>query len=289
MRIISAITDMQRLADDLRAAGKKIGLVPTMGYLHEGHLSLVDEAKKHSDFVVMSIYVNPTQFAPGEDFTTYPRDLVRDEKLAEERGVDIIFTPTDGAMYPEEQFAFVEVERVSRILEGEFRPTHFKGVATVVAKLFNLVKPRVAIFGQKDAQQAFIIKKMVRDLNFDVEVIIAPIVREADGLALSSRNVYLSADDRSEVTVLYRSLKLAKTMVGNGEKDLARVRSGMLKLIAAESKGQPDYISFVNPDNFEKIEDTGALRSVLALLAVRFGRTRLIDNMHLDVLPYEDK
>ncbi len=282
MKTIDTIAEMQRLADEIRSGGKKIGLVPTMGYLHEGHLRLADEARKMSDAVVMSIYVNPTQFAPGEDLASYPRDLARDQKIAEARGVDFIFAPSDKIMYPEDQLAFVEIEKVSRILEGEFRPTHFKGVATVVAKLFNVVKPHVAIFGQKDAQQAFIIRKMVRDLNFDLEVVVAPIVREADGLALSSRNVYLSESERRQATVLYRSLKLAEKLAAGGEKELLRVRSEMIKLINAESEGKIDYISFVDPERFERIEAAGSLDRVLALLAVRFGRTRLIDNMYLN-------
>ncbi len=282
MKTIDTIAEMQRLADEIRSGGKKIGLVPTMGYLHEGHLRLADEARKMSDAVVMSIYVNPTQFAPGEDLASYPRDLARDQKIAEARGVDFIFAPSDKIMYPEDQLAFVEIEKVSRILEGEFRPTHFKGVATVVAKLFNVVKPHVAIFGQKDAQQAFIIKKMVRDLNFDLKVVVAPIVREADGLALSSRNVYLSESERRQATVLYRSLKLAEKLAAGGEKELLRVRSEMIKLINAESEGKIDYISFVDPERFERIEAAGSLDRVLALLAVRFGRTRLIDNMYLN-------
>jgi pantoate--beta-alanine ligase len=282
MKTINSIVEMQRLADELRAGGKRIGLVPTMGYLHEGHMCLIDEAKKRSDVVVMSIYVNPTQFAQGEDLSTYPRDLARDERMAEARGVDAVFAPSDKEMYPEEHLAFVEVEKASRILEGEFRPTHFRGVATVVAKLFNIVKPHTAVFGQKDAQQAFIINKMVKDLNFDVRMVIAPIVREPDGLALSSRNVYLSETERREATVLYGSLKLAESMAGSGEKDLARIGSEMLKLITMESKGRIDYISFVNPETFERIEEAGSLHRILALIAVRFGKTRLIDNMYLN-------
>ncbi len=281
MKTINSIAEMQRLADELRAGWKRIGLVPTMGYLHEGHMSLVDEAKKRSDVVVMSIYVNPTQFAQGEDLTTYPRDLARDEKMAGSRGVDVVFAPSDKEMYPEEHLAFVEVEKAARILEGEFRPTHFRGVATVVAKLFNIVKPHSAVLGQKDAQQAFIINKMVKDLNFDVRVVIAPIVREPDGLALSSRNVYLSETERREATVLYRSLKLAESMAGRGEKDLARIRAEMLKLITTDSGGKVDYINFVNPETFERIEEAGSLHRILALIAVRFGKTRLIDNIYL--------
>ncbi len=282
MKVINSVTEMQRTADELRAFGRKIGFVPTMGYLHDGHLSLVDEARKRADVVVMSVFVNPTQFAPTEDLTTYPRDIGRDLKLAEDRGVDIVFNPADKEMYPDEELAFVEVERVSRLLEGEFRPTHFRGVASVVAKLFNIVKPHFAVFGQKDAQQAFVVRKMVRDLNFDVSIVVAPIVREEDGLAMSSRNVYLSETDRREATVLYRSLILARGLVREGTTDLVAVRSEMLKLISSGSKGKIDYIGFVNPETFERIEEMGKLDKALALLAVRFGKTRLIDNMYLE-------
>ncbi|MCL5267883.1 MAG: pantoate--beta-alanine ligase [Bacteroidetes bacterium] len=283
MKIVPTVREMQDTADDLRLRGKKIGFVPTMGYLHEGHLSLVDEARKRSDIVIMSVYVNPTQFGRGEDLDKYPRDISRDEKKAAERGVDYLFVPTDKEMYPEEHLSFVELDNVSHVLEGEFRPTHFKGVATIVAKLFNIVKPHVAVFGQKDAQQAFIIRKMARDLNFDVEIVVAPIVREEDGLALSSRNVYLSPEERNQATVLFRSLKLAESMVAGGETALSKVRSGMIQLISSESDGKMDYISFVDPACFGKIEETGSLTEVLALVAVRFGRTRLIDNMLLRV------
>ncbi len=282
MEIIASPAAMQRWSENARRRGETIAFVPTMGFLHEGHMSLIDVAKKCSDVVVMSIYVNPTQFAQGEDLSTYPRDLARDERMAEARGVDVVFVPSDKEMYPEEHLAFVEVEKAAHILEGEFRPTHFRGVATVVAKLFNIVKPHTAVFGQKDAQQAFIINKMVKDLNFDVRIAIAPIVREPDGLALSSRNVYLSETERREATVLYRSLKLAESMAGRGEKDPARIRSEMLKLITTESEGKIDYISFVNPDSFERVEEAGSLRRILALLAVRFGKTRLIDNLYLN-------
>ncbi|MCL4538888.1 MAG: pantoate--beta-alanine ligase [Bacteroidetes bacterium] len=283
MKIIETVKEMQTAAEGLRLSGKKIGLVPTMGYLHEGHLSLVDEVKKRSDVVVMSVYVNPTQFAQGEDLDKYPRDLSRDEKNAAERGVNYLFVPSDREMYPEEHLSFIELNKVSHILEGEFRPTHFKGVATVVAKLLNIVKPAVALFGQKDAQQAFIIRKMVRDLNFDVEIVVAPIVREEDGLALSSRNVYLSQYQRKQANVLYRSLKLAESNLSKGETSLEKVRSAMVRLISSESEGKIDYVSFVEPATFCKIEEAGSLAEILALLAVRFGQTRLIDNMLLKV------
>jgi pantoate--beta-alanine ligase len=283
MKIVNTIKEMQAIVDETRQAGKRIGFVPTMGALHEGHLSLVDQAKRRSDVVVMSIFVNPMQFGQGEDFEKYPRDLDRDSKMAEVRGVDYVFAPTEGEMYPEEPITFVEVQKVSQILEGEFRPEHFRGVTTVVAKMFNIVKPHLAVFGQKDAQQAFIIREMVKDLDFDVDVIVAPIVRESDGLAMSSRNAYLSPEQRKEATVLYRSLKLAEAMIEGGEAGLVKVRSAMVKLITKESKGKIDYVSFVDPASFEKVEDTALAAQILSVMAVRFGQTRLIDNLLVEV------
>jgi pantoate--beta-alanine ligase len=189
MRIISKDKEMQKVADELRKEGKIIGVVPTMGYLHEGHLSLIRLAKEKSDVVITTIFVNPLQFAPNEDYDRYPRDFERDVKLAQSAGCDIIFHPSVEEMYPQNFLTYVEVDKLTKVLEGEFRPTHFRGVTTVVAKLFNITKPHIAVFGQKDAQQALIIKQIVRDLNFDIEIIVAPIVREPDGLAMSSRNV----------------------------------------------------------------------------------------------------
>ncbi len=281
MKVISTVEEMQGIVNSLHSKGKKIGLVPTMGYLHKGHLSLVEEAHKRSDTVVMSIYVNPMQFGKREDLDTYPRDLDRDGKIASEHAVEFIFAPSDEEMYPKGYVTSVEVDKISHLFEGEFRPGHFKGVTTVVAKLFNITKPHVAVFGQKDIQQVFIIRKMVSDLNFDIEIVVAPIIREHDGLALSSRNVNLSREHRRQANVLYRSLKLAQSRVESGETSLVRVRTEMVKVISRESSGKLDYISFVNPDTFQKIEEVGALPEVLALMAVRFGQTRLIDNMLL--------
>jgi len=278
MRVINTIREMQPISKELRRDGKKIGFVPTMGALHEGHLSLVDQAKRRSDIVVMSIFVNPSQFGRGEDFEKYPRDIEKDRRMAEVRGVDYVFAPNEREMYPEDPLTFVEVQKVSQLLEGEFRPGHFKGVTTIVAKLFNVVMPDLAVFGQKDAQQAFIIKEMVKDLNFDIEIVVAPIVRETDGLAMSSRNVFLSIDERKSATVLFRSLKLAESMIVSGETNLIKVRGAMVKLINKESDGKIDYVSFVDPISFERVEDSSFLKEVLALLAVRFGETRLIDN-----------
>ena len=279
MKVISSVKEMQESGDHIRREGRRIGFVPTMGYLHEGHLSLIDIARQNSDVVVVSIYVNPTQFGRGEDFSRYPRDLNRDRGMAEQRGVDILFVPSDSEMYLPGHSTFVDVEGISQVLEGEIRPGHFRGVTTVVAKLFNIVKPDVAVFGQKDAQQAFIIRKMVNDLNFGIEIIVGPVIRERDGLAMSSRNVYLSRQERKEAPILYQSLVLAGSLIRGGESDLSKVELEMSKLIRRESTGSVDYITFVNPDTFRKVETIRGLKQVLCLIAVRFGSTRLIDNM----------
>lgn len=278
MQIITKVKEMQRIADELRKEGKIIGVVPTMGYLHEGHLSLIRLAKEKSDVVITTIFVNPLQFAPHEDYDKYPRDFERDVKLAQSAGCDIIFHPTVEEMYPENFLTYVEVEKLTKVLEGEFRPTHFRGVTTVVAKLFNITKPHIAIFGQKDAQQALIIKQMVRDLNFDIEIIVAPIVRESDGLAMSSRNVYLSESERQEATVLYESLKLAERLVKEGERKAEKIISKMENLIKSKPSAKIDYIAIVEPDTLEKVDELTEGEEYLIAIAVRIGSTRLIDN-----------
>ena len=212
MIIISSINEMQKKADQLRLRGKKIGLVPTMGFLHEGHLSLVQKIKKYCDIIVMSIFVNPKQFAPDEDFKDYPRDFNCDCELAKKQGVDIIFNPLSKNIYSKPYLTYVEVDHITQVLCGASRPTHFKGVTTIVAKLFNIVNPHVVVFGQKDAQQAIVIKQMVKDLNLDIKIIIAPIIREKDGLAKSSRNNYLSSEQRKQALVLFQSLIAAEKM-----------------------------------------------------------------------------
>ncbi|MBI3578549.1 MAG: pantoate--beta-alanine ligase [Ignavibacteriales bacterium] len=282
MQIVNTVREMQRLAESLRAEGKKIGVVPTMGYLHAGHVSLIKTARAVSDIVITTIFVNPTQFGPGEDFERYPRDFAGDQKLASEAGADIIFSPAKDEIYTPGFATHVEVEDVSKILEGKFRPTHFRGVTTIVAKLLNITKPHVAVFGQKDAQQAFLIRKMAADLNFDVSIMIAPIVREPDGLALSSRNGYLSPDERQRATALYKSLKRAELLVSQGERSADRLHNEMEKILIDANPNQVDYIAFVNPDSFKEIE-TFTLPPVLVALAVRFGTTRLIDNMIMKI------
>jgi pantoate--beta-alanine ligase len=255
-----------------------VGLVPTMGYLHEGHLSLVRAAKSHCASVVVSIFVNPSQFSPSEDLSSYPRDLIRDLDLLENEDVDLVWSPTPEEMYPEGYQTWVTVEELTRPLEGEMRPGHFRGVTTVVAKLFNAVKPHKAYFGQKDAQQAVVIQRMVRDLNFDLEVIICPIVREADGLAMSSRNAYLNPAERQAATVLYRALQAAKDAYRGGDRDAQALRRIMTEIIVAEPLARLQYVSCADSESLVEIQDWVTSPALLSM-AVYIGKTRLIDNL----------
>ena len=257
-----------------------VSLVPTMGYLHEGHLSLVRRARDECDRVVVSIFVNPTQFGPNEDLTRYPRDLDRDLGLLEPLGVDLVWTPTPESMYPPGYQTWVEVEEMTRPLEGAMRPGHFRGVTTVVAKLFNAVQPDKAYFGQKDAQQAAVIRQMTRDLDFPVEVVGSPIVREHDGLAMSSRNVYLDPAQRKAATVLYRSLSAAKQAYEAGERDAERLKGKMKEVLAAEPLAQVQYVSCADYDTLEELETVKG--KALLSMAVFIGKTRLIDNIVLE-------
>jgi pantoate--beta-alanine ligase len=254
-----------------------------MGYLHEGHLSLIRKAKRENDVVVLSIFVNPTQFAPTEDLDRYPRDIVRDSQLAEQSGCDIIFAPSVPEMYPPGFATVVNVEGLSTVLEGEFRPTHFRGVTTVVLKLLNIVQPDVVYFGQKDAQQSIIIKKMTADLNVPVSVDVVPTIREADGLAMSSRNVYLDPVQRKNAAVLNRSLKLAERMITAGEKETKIVIEAMTAAINEHQPTAIDYIRIVDADDLHAVEQLEPGMTVLIPLAVRFGTTRLIDNTIITV------
>ncbi|MFA4838051.1 MAG: pantoate--beta-alanine ligase [Candidatus Neomarinimicrobiota bacterium] len=279
MRVVSSIAETREILRKIRLAGKTVGLVPTMGYLHAGHLSLVDEAKKRCDFVVMSIFVNPTQFGPTEDLDKYPRDFERDEKLAREHGVDLIFYPDVAEMYPKPYFTYVVTEQLSKTLCGASRPIHFRGVTTVVSKLFNIVQPDVAVFGQKDAQQAIIIKRMVTDLNFPVQIVVAPIVREADGLAMSSRNVYLSPEERRQAPVIFRALMLVKEFVSNGNQDAFTVAELIRRTIGESPLAEIEYVEIVNSITLENVQNIEP--GTFVAVAVRFGKTRLIDNMIL--------
>ncbi len=283
MRIISTVEEMQRAADDVRRLGKRIAVVPTMGYLHEGHLSLIRIARAHAEVVITTVFVNPTQFGPGEDFTRYPRDLDRDSKLAQSAGSDILFTPAVEEMYPPEAQTYVTVERLTAVLEGKARPGHFRGVTTIVAKLFNCTKPHVAVFGQKDAQQAVVVQQMARDLNFDIRIIVAPIVREPDGLAMSSRNVYLSAAERQQSIVLSRALNLAQRLVDAGERHCPPIIAAMSDLISQMPGAAIDYISIADAALLQELETLRPGTRALVSLAVRFGTTRLIDNILITV------
>ncbi len=289
MQTVSSIIAMRRLAKKWRRESAAIGLVPTMGYLHEGHLSLVRDARKRvgkKGKVVVSIYVNPTQFAPTEDFSKYPRDLKRDLKMLRESGVDVVFTPPDKEMYPDRSdvpsaySTYVVEEKLSKPMEGVSRPTHFRGVTTIVAKLFNIVQPDIAVFGQKDFQQAAVITRMVRDLNFPLRVIVAPTVREKDGLAMSSRNKYLEGDLRRQAITLRRAIDAARTAVKKSKKiPSATLKADVKKWIESEPDARLDYVEFFDPETLAAVAEvsTGAQMA----LAVFVDKTRLIDNERL--------
>lgn len=281
MKICRTIGEMKSFIRAAKSSGNTIGLVPTMGYFHEGHLSLMRLARQDCQVVVVSLFVNPTQFGPNEDLADYPRDFDRDVNLAATVGVDAIFAPVPGEMYPPGYRTYVEVEEITDSLCGRSRPGHFKGVATVVSKLFNIVEPDKAYFGQKDAQQVLVIKQMVKDLNMNLEVVEGPIVREDDGLAMSSRNVYLSPQERSAATVLYRSLRGAKEAIDQGERNVSKVRQQIHEQINAEPLAEIDYVEILSIPDLQPLEVLQG--RVLIALAVRFGKTRLIDNTIVEV------
>ncbi len=276
MKVVKSVKQMQSFSASLRMEGKKIAFVPTMGYFHEGHLSLMKEAKNMADDVVVSIYVNPTQFGPKEDFSKYPRDLDRDLKMAESVNADVIFYPSDREMYPANYQTYIDVEKVTQNLCGMSRPGHFRGVATVCAKLFNIVKPHIAIFGEKDFQQFTVIKRMVDDLNMDIQIVGLPTVREADGLAMSSRNKYLGRDERKSALSLFAALKLSQKLYSDGEKKSSVIINEVEKLIKKAPYTKIDYIKICDT---KTLKDTDRVKnqSVIAL-AVKVGNTRLIDN-----------
>lgn len=280
MKVIESIADMRRVRQLLP---ESVGFVPTMGYLHEGHLTLVRKAKAENASAVVSIFVNPTQFGPSEDFEKYPRDIERDLSMLKKVKTDVVFMPSVSDMYPKHSSTWVDVKNVTERLEGAARPGHFRGVATVVAKLFNIVQPDRAYFGQKDAQQLLVIKKMVADLNMNLEVIAVPTVRESDGLAMSSRNTYLNPEQRQAALVLYRALSQVKRLWSSGEKDAAKLRRQMLDILRSEPLAIVDYVSVADPDTLEELE--AAKPFVVVSMAVRIGKTRLIDNIVLDDKP----
>jgi pantoate--beta-alanine ligase len=282
MEIINRIPRMISVARELRGEGRRIGFVPTMGALHEGHLSLMSLARDMCDKVIVSVFVNPAQFSPAEDFEQYPRDLAHDAELAFTRGVDLIFAPSPEDMYPPGFSTYVIVEGLSEKLEGASRPGHFRGVTTVVNKLFNIVQPHFAFFGRKDAQQVIVIKRMVRELSIDVEIVVGPTVREEDGLALSSRNVYLSPEQRKAATALRRALERVRTGYNGGERDSAKLIASMRNIIEAEPHARIDYLAITGINNLNPVELIPADRPILVSLAVFFGKTRLIDNIVLN-------
>lgn len=276
MRTVTTFSDLRSARHSLDGT---VGLVPTMGYLHEGHLSLIRRARQECGHVAVSIFVNPTQFGPQEDLAKYPRDLERDSRLIEPY-TDLLWTPTAEMMYPPGYQTWVEVERMTQPLEGAMRPGHFRGVTTIVAKLFNAIQPDKAYFGQKDAQQAAVIRQMVRDLNFPLEVVVSPIIREPDGLAMSSRNVYLDPEQRKAATVLYRALSAAKEAYENGERDADQLRQAMKDVLASEPLAQVQYVSCAEYDSLEELQTVTG--KTLLSMAVFVGKTRLIDNFVLD-------
>ena len=276
MITITSVSEMQRHALAARERGQRIAFVPTMGFLHAGHLSLLEEGRRRGDLLVLSIFVNPTQFGQGEDFATYPRNLEQDSRLAEQVDVDVLFAPSAAAMYPQGYATYVDVEGITEVLCGASRPGHFRGVCTVVSKLFNIVQPHVALFGNKDFQQLAVIRRMVVDLNLPLEIVGMPIHREADGLAMSSRNVYLSPAQREQALALSQSIRYARQMVAEGERDSATVRARLRKLIAAQPEARIDYLEICHQLSLQP--QSGIDADSVLLMAVFIGSTRLIDN-----------
>lgn len=280
MKIVNTINEVREAVKAWHKQGLTVGLVPTMGYLHEGHASLIARASKENDRVVVSDFVNPIQFAPNEDLASYPRDIDRDAKVCEENGADIIFHPTPEEMYHKDFSTFVDITGPSEELCGKSRPIHFRGVCTVVSKLFLIVAPDRAYFGQKDAQQLAVIKRMVRDLNFDIEIVGCPIIREADGLAKSSRNTYLSPEERKAAVILHKALEKGKELVLNGEKSAKAVIDTVTQVINSEPLAKIDYVQVVDFPNIKVVEDING--DILTAVAVYIGKTRLIDNFIIE-------
>lgn len=277
MRVVATVSETRSA---VRQMGRPLGVVPTMGFLHEGHLSLVRRARAANKSVAVSVFVNPKQFGPGEDYATYPRSLEHDLMLLRHEGVDLVFAPSADELYPPEFGTYVLVEGITEPLEGAARPGHFRGVATVVAKLFNILQPDQAYFGQKDAQQALVIQTLVRDLDFPVRIEVLPTVRERDGLATSSRNAYLTQTERQAATVLSKSLLAAAQLFQEGEREAETLRLAMRRVLATESMAEVEYVSIADAQTLREL-GTIDTQSALASLAVRFGRTRLIDNVRL--------
>jgi pantoate--beta-alanine ligase len=281
MKIAKTIEEIRLIVSEAGSEGKKIGFVPTMGALHAGHISLIKKAKQQTEFVVVSIFVNPTQFGPSEDVDKYPRPFEADIEICKKNGADAVFAPSASEMYSQKNLTWVTVEKLSEPLCGKTRPTHFRGVATVCTKLFNIIQPDVAFFGQKDAQQVAVIKRMVADLNMPLRITVCPIIREADGLAMSSRNKYLNEKQRKDAPLLYAALQEAQVLIDGGKRESAFIKEQMKKILNISSQAEIDYISIVDAENLEEIEEIKG--KVLIALAVKIGPARLIDNIILDV------
>lgn len=286
VRLITNPEEMRSVSERLRTEGRSISLVPTMGCLHQGHLSLFSTAKQKTDTVVVSIFVNPKQFAPGEDYRDYPRDVKRDDAIAKQADVDFIFHPRVEDMYPQRYSTYVEVKKLQDVLCGAFRPGHFRGVATVCLKLFNIVRPHVVVFGQKDAQQAVIIRRMIRDLNLPLELIVAATRREPDGLAISSRNRYLSEEERTEAAVLYEALEQARKLVRAGERSSEKIKAEIIRLIKGKPLAKLEYVDIVDTESLKSVDLLQG--EILIALACWFGKARLIDNLSLRI-PFNEQ
>jgi pantoate--beta-alanine ligase len=281
MEVVETIEKTRKIIAKAKSAGKKIGFVPTMGALHKGHFSLIKAAKNRTDFVVVSIFVNPTQFGPGEDLDKYPRPFDADVKACKDLDVDVVFAPTVAQMYPQENLSWVNVEKLTEPLCGKSRPGHFRGVATVCAKLFNIIQPDIAFFGQKDAQQAIVLQRMAADLNMPLEIIVCPTVRQADGLAASSRNKYLSAAQRKDAALVYAALQEAELFIKAGRRKSNELISEMKKILKINKQIKVDYINIVDAQTLDELDEVKG--KVLIALAVKIGSTRLIDNIVIDV------
>ena len=281
MRIVKTIKSLRQILNQARLKGRKIGFVPTMGYFHEGHLSLMRRAKKECDICVVSIYVNPKQFGPKEDLNRYPRDIKRDATMIQKENVDILFIPSDNDVYPNGYLTYIDVEKISDTLCGKYRPGLFKGVATIVAKLLNMVRPDVMYLGQKDAQQVVVLKQMIADLNFPVDIRVVPTAREKDGLAMSSRNIYLSVQERAQAPVLYKALKEAALHIQTGERSASKIIVLIQKNITQQANGRIQYVACVDANTLEPLKILKG--KVLIALAVFFNKTRLIDNVIIPI------
>ena len=279
MKIIHTINEITQIVKDIKLQEKTIGFVPTMGFLHSGHTSLFVNSKKQSDITIASIFVNPTQFGPNEDYNTYPRNLVQDVKIAEEHNVDYIFAPDNLEIYPDTSLTNISINKLTNVFEGKLRPGHFEGVALVVLKLFNIIKPDIAFFGQKDYQQTLIIKQIVKDLNIDIKIVVSPTVRLESGLAMSSRNSYLSSDELEQANILYKAMEIAKDVILKGERNRDNINNVMRQILSENKNIKIDYTSVAMAEDLSEPSVFNSNDNVILLVAIYLGKTRLIDNL----------